>query len=38
MKNRMAGKLERKMSSGRIRKGLQDNIKNVFCTNNVGQC
>jgi hypothetical protein len=31
MKNGVAGKLERKMSSGRIRNGLEDNIlKNVF--------
>jgi hypothetical protein len=35
MKNGMAGNLERKMSSGRIRNGLEDNIKIVFSTNSV---
>jgi len=37
MKNGTAGNLERKMSSGRIRNGLLDNIKNVFYTDIVRQ-
>jgi hypothetical protein len=38
MKNGMAVNLERKMSSGRIRNGLEDDIRNVFYTNIVRQC